>query len=78
MLQVCPLISKQWQKLDSSASWSENLRQDNDGLGVPDIRRQEVDWDATRQRDRCRHLGTKQKDLWGDLPTILLLNVRDR
>ncbi len=41
-----------------------------DGLGVPDVCRQEVDLAATRQRDRNQNLGFTQKDLWEELLTV--------
>lgn len=66
----------------------ESSSRQYDGLGVPDVRRQEADFAATRQRDRHQHLGMIQKDLWEDLLTIgqvlredvvdWLLNVSER
>jgi hypothetical protein len=66
----------------------ESSSRQYDGLGVPDVRRQEADLAGTRQRDRYQHLGTIQKDMWEDLLTIgqvlredvvdWLLNVGDR
>ena len=48
----------------------ESSSRQYDGLGVPDVRRQEADLVATRQRDRYQHLGATQKGLWEDLLTI--------
>ena len=66
----------------------ESSSRQYDGLGVPDVRRQEADLIATRQRDRNQHPETTQKDLWEDLLTIgqvlredvvdWLLNVGDQ